>query len=211
MAYPINVHVDPALSGRHRVSVGLRPILAIPHAIVTGPVYFSFRSGTVGLLGALVYFLSIVSWITLLANRTQLPGIRELTHFYLRWRARSFAYMTLLADRYPPFGDGDYPVRVEIDEPGERDRLTIAFRCILAIPHLIVLLFLSIAGCLVTIFAWFAILFTGSHPASLNNFTEELLRWLIRVEAYLLLVTDAYPPFALEDDEVPHTAAIRHV
>lgn len=108
--------------------------------------------------------------------------------------------MMLLTDRYPPFGDGDYPVRVDVVEPLERDRLTIAFRLILAIPQLIVVCVLAIAGCVIGIGAWFAILFTGAHPKGLFTFSEGLLRWALRVEAYVLLLVDDYPPFALEAD-----------
>ena len=198
MSYPVNVHVDPLLTGRNRMTVGFRPILAIPHAVLTGPVYFWFRSGTVGLLGGVAYFLALVSWFTLLFDGKQLAGVRDFSQFYLRWRARSLGYMTLLTDRYPPFGDGVYPIRIEIHEPDQpRDRLTIAFRCVLAVPHLVTVCFLGIASCVIAAVSWFAILFTGSHPEPLYSFSEGMLRWVIRVEAYMLLLVDEYPPFSL--------------
>jgi hypothetical protein len=46
--------------------------------------------------------------------------------------------------------------------------------------------------------AWFVILFTGSYPQGLFDFGVGALRWLLRVEAYLLLLIDEYPPFSLE-------------
>lgn len=49
-----------------------------------------------------------------------------------------------------------------------------------------------------TIIAWFAILFTGRYPRALYEFGTGALRWTTRVEAYLLLLTDDYPPFSLE-------------
>ena len=48
-----------------------------------------------------------------------------------------------------------------------------------------------------TIVAWFTILFTGNYPASLYDFAVGVLRWNVRVEAYLLLLRDEYPPFTL--------------
>jgi uncharacterized protein DUF4389 len=70
-------------------------------------------------------------------------------------------------------------------------------RIIYAIPHLIVLVFLNIAWVLTSIVAWFAILFTGSYPRGLYDFAVGVLRWDLRVEAYLLLMRDEYPPFQL--------------
>jgi hypothetical protein len=46
-----------------------------------------------------------------------------------------------------------------------------------------------------TAIAWFAILFTGSYPPSLAPFGVGVMRWSLRVEAYLLLLVDDYPPF----------------
>jgi hypothetical protein len=46
--------------------------------------------------------------------------------------------------------------------------------------------------------AWLVILFSGSYPQGLYNFGVGVLRWLIRVEAYLLLLVDQYPPFSFD-------------
>jgi hypothetical protein len=68
MPYPVVITVEPQLHGRNRLTTAFRPILAIPHAILVGPVYFSFRTGGVGLLGAAAYVLAVVSWFTILIN-----------------------------------------------------------------------------------------------------------------------------------------------
>ena len=71
---------------------------------------------------------------------------------------------------------------------------------ILVIPHIIVLIFLFIGVVLSTIFALFAILFTGKYPKRIFDFVEGFLRWTLRVSAFaLLLTTDEYPPFRLND------------
>jgi hypothetical protein len=65
------------------------------------------------------------------------------------------------------------------------------------IPHIVVLFFVLLAWCFTTIAAWFIILFTGRYPAGLYEFGVGVLRWLMRVQAYLLLLVDEYPPFSL--------------
>ena len=70
----------------------------------------------------------------------------------------------------------------------------------MAIPHYIVLFFLWIAVIVCVIIAWFAILFTGRYPRGLFDFIVGVSRWSLRVEAYaVLLTTDIYPPFVLDD------------
>ena len=197
--YPVSVTVEPQAAGRRRLTVALRPILAIPHAILVGPVYWSSRTAGHGLLGAAAYVLAIVSWFTLLLTGTQVQGIRDFLLYYLRWRTRALAYAALLVDPYPPFGDGVYPATIAVEDPATpRDRVAIAFRLLLAIPHLIVMFFLLTAWIITTVIAWFAILFTGSYPRPLLPFGIGVMRWGLRVEAYLLLLVDEYPPFALE-------------
>ena len=72
------------------------------------------------------------------------------------------------------------------------------FKWFLAIPHYIVLAFLAVAAVFAWIIAWFAILFTGQYPRGLFDFMVGVGRWVLRVEAYaVLLVTDRYPPFSL--------------
>ena len=67
----------------------------------------------------------------------------------------------------------------------------------LAIPHFIALVFILIARDVTSIVAWFAILITGSYPQALYLFGVGALRWRLRVESYLLLMVDEYPPFSL--------------
>jgi hypothetical protein len=189
------------------LTTAFRLILAIPHLILVGGVGLGVASrgdgrtsagSEGGLLGAVAVFLAIVSWFTIVFAGTHIAGIRQFTSFYLRWRVRALSYVMLLEDVYPPFGDGPYPASIEIaDPPTARDRLTVALRILLAIPHFIVLFFVLVGWGFATVAAWFIILFTGAYPQGLYEFGVGALRWRIRVEAYMLLMVDEYPPFSL--------------
>jgi hypothetical protein len=105
----------------------------------------------------------------------------------------------LLVDPYPPFGDAPYPVTVTADKPPpSRDRVSVGLRLILLIPQIIVLSVIAFIWILMTVVAWFAILFTGRYPEGLYQFSVGSLRWTTRVNAYALLLVDEYPPFSLD-------------
>jgi Domain of unknown function (DUF4389) len=87
--------------------------------------------------------------------------------------------------------------------PARQRRVTTAFRLLMAIPHFLVLYVLAIAVEVVAVIAWFAGLFTGRLPAGLADFLTGWLRWSARVYAYVGLLTDEYPPFALADADYP--------
>jgi hypothetical protein len=87
--------------------------------------------------------------------------------------------------------------------PARQRRVTVLFRLILVIPHYIVLYVLGIAAEVVAVIGWFAALFTGRLPAGLADFLVGWLRWWSRVLAYVGLLTDQYPPFALADADYP--------
>jgi hypothetical protein len=84
-----------------------------------------------------------------------------------------------------------------IQPTGPRDRLSVAFRIIFVIPHAIVLSILNCGWAITTCIAWFAILITGSYPRGLYDFGVGVFRWNTRVEAYMLLLRDEYPPFSM--------------
>jgi hypothetical protein len=152
-----------------------------------------------GALGGAAGAIAIVAWFAILFTGAYPRGLRNLLVLYLRWRVRAVAYMTLLRDEYPPFGEGRYPASLALEEPdAPRNRLSVAFRIFLALPHLLALWVLGMAWAVTTTVAWVVILFTGRMPASLYRFGVGVLRWSTRVEAYLLLLHDVYPPFTLE-------------
>src|SRR3954451_1234499 len=80
-------------------------------------------------------------------------------------------------------------------------RVTVAFRVILALPHLLALYAMSYAALVVAIACWFAALFTGRVPQGLYGFNGWIVRYGTRVMAYLWLITDRWPSFSEDDDD----------
>ncbi len=93
-----------------------------------------------------------------------------------------------------------YPVTFEADYAEQRNRLTTFFRLILAIPVAIVLYVFGIVASIAIVIAWFAIVITGRYPEGLYSFVADFNRFVARVTAYAVLLTDPYPPFSGADD-----------
>jgi hypothetical protein len=88
-----------------------------------------------------------------------------------------------------------YPVVYHQTPAVERSRLTVFFRFIMVIPHLIWSALYGFAAEIVIFLAWFAILFTGRYPPGMYEFVAGYLRFSTRLLAYMFLVTDEFPPF----------------
>jgi uncharacterized protein DUF4389 len=122
-----------------------------------------------------------------------------------------------------------YPVSYSIERPESYNRLTVFFRLILAIPHYIILfgfpfvIFMgafdsdspargvlqllnyvslnTVIGILVFL-AWFAIIFAARFPEKFLGVCLKIFKWEQNVIAYMLLLTDKYPPFGPEPYEL---------
>ena len=92
-----------------------------------------------------------------------------------------------------------YPARLEGELAPELNRWVWIFKWFLLIPHYVVLALLWIAFIATSVFAFFAILFTGRYPRGIFDFNVGVLRWTWRVGyyGYSALATDEYPPFTL--------------
>lgn len=193
--YPATLTLNlPGKIARWRIIGNI--ILAIPHFII---LY---------VLSIVAEILAVVAWILGVITGKIPAGILTFLAMVVRYQTRVAVYASFLTPDYPPFGfaatstdPGDYPAtRVDFAEQTEgRNRVTIFFRLILAIPHLFALLVVNIIAYFVYIIGWFAVLITGSWPTGLRAFVVGLIRWNTRLSAYLFLLTDDYPPFGFSE------------
>ena len=191
--YPARLSIDYPDRELDRLSTAIRIIYVIPVTIVL--LFLGGSNAGVGVGGLLFMPIALM-----LLFRKKYP--RWWFDFALgvaRFSARVTAYLLLMSDEYPST-DEDQFVDLEIDYPDAThlNRWMPLVKWFLAIPHFIVLAFLAAGAVIATVWAWFAILFTGRYPRAAFDFIEGVMRWGLRVEAYaLLLVTDEYPPFEL--------------
>lgn len=167
--------------------------LVIPHEIWLGILT----------LGA--WFLAIPSWFVIMFTGRMPERWSDYTVGVLRYHWRVMCYLYAWTNLYPSFtpvpghiDPGNYPAVLYCARAVERNRLTVFFRSLLAIPHTIALYFVGIAGGVVGIIAWFAVLITGRWPEGMRDFLIGYIRWQMRYTAYVFLVCDEYPPFSLE-------------
>ena len=194
--YPVTSALEPMPENRNRLTTAFRVVLAIPHTLLVG----ASTVGANGVLGSVASVCAFFSWFAIVFTGKEPRGLWDLRHIYLSWRLRVQAYLFLLRDEYPPFGEGDYPANLALEWPeAARNHLSVGLRLIYAIPQLVVVFFLAIAAVVCTLIGWFAILVTGRLPARLAGFVRNVLRWSMRVEAYILLMRDEYPPFSLSE------------
>ena len=206
---PIRFSVDFPDRELDRLTTALRIFTIIPIAIVLasiGGFTASFGQGSDTATNIVIGGTGVLFLPTLLmiVSRQKYPRWwfdwnREL----LRFIDRVGVYLALMDDRYPST-DQEQSVHLYFDYPDARDGLNRwmpLVKWLLAIPHYIVLLVLSVGAVLAVIGAWFAILVTGRYPRGLFDYVEGVIAWHNRVAGYAaLLVTDEYPPFALHPE-----------
>jgi Domain of unknown function (DUF4389) len=208
--YPLRIEgsLEPRLS---RGLWLVKWLLAIPHYVILFFLWIALIATTVVAMFAILF-------------TGRYP--RSLFDFNVgvfrwSWRVAYYSYNALATDRYPPFtldDVPDYPARLEVDYPQELSRgLALVKWWLLAIPHyLIVAVFLDTGwtawrldegwgagsfGGLITLMvliAGVALLFTARYPKPIYDFALGMNRWVFRVAAYALLMTDRYPPFRLD-------------
>ena len=107
---------------------------------------------------------------------------------------------------------GGYPVSVEGEIDPDLGRWLWLIKLLLIIPHLFVLIFLWVAYVLLTIFAFFVILFTGKYPRGIFEFNVGVMRrtWRVAFYSYSALATDRYPPFSLSTREYPANLEVQY-
>jgi Domain of unknown function (DUF4389) len=212
--YPVRVDasLDPSTS---RWLWLVKWLLLIPHFVVLVFLWLAF------------FAVSVVAFFAILITGRYPRALFNFNVGVLRWnwRVHYYGYGALGTDRYPPFTLAevpDYPAHLDVPYPDRLSRgLVLVKWWLLALPHYIVLSILVGGGLWVTsrgatnsgwndgwaggglvdllvLIAAIVLLFTGRYPAALYRFILGLDRWALRVAAYAGLMTDAYPPFRLD-------------
>jgi hypothetical protein len=161
-------------------------LLAIPHLIAL------FFVG-IGAVFALVYGFFVV-----LFTGGWPRGAFDYVVGTIRWTYRVLAYYHLMTDAYPPFSladDPEYPVRLNIDYPEHIVNWRPLAQWLLAIPYLIVAAVLYWLTGVLTVVAFFTVLFTKQIPRGVFELMVPGMRWTLRGNAYAAFMTDLYPPF----------------
>jgi Domain of unknown function (DUF4389) len=205
--YPARLEVDYP-ERLNRVTTLFRLILGIPIIIVitvlsaeaTQTAYDRSGEAVTQTSGGISAGLFLATLLMIVFRRRYPRWWFDFAREFTRFGARVGAYIALLTDKYPSTVE-EQSIHLEIDYPDvERDlnRWLPLVKWLLAIPHYLVLIVLSVGAVFSVVIAWFAILFTGRYPRVLFDFVVGVGRWWLRVQAYaFLLVTDRYPPFSL--------------
>jgi Domain of unknown function (DUF4389) len=196
VSYPVSFEAD-YVERRSRLSSFFRLILAIPLVI------------WLYLYAIVACIALVVAWVAIILTGRYPRGLYDFIAGFTRCLARFTAYVALLSDPYPPFGgseDGSYPVRMQFAGPLDHySRLKTFFRGILAIPILVVRYAMNILLEIGAVAAWVVILITGRMPRGLFDLMVLANSYMARSDAYLLLLTETYPPF---QDEQTRAAGI---
>lgn len=213
-AYPATLTVDYP-EKLDKLTTFFRLFMIIPIAIILGLVVGSGQTVTRTILidqsgdilrttrdvtGGIVMGIPAAAALMILFRQRYPRWWFDFLHELTRFQNRLGAYASLLTDQYPSTEE-QQSVHLNLRYPNaqtELNRWMPLVKWFLVIPHFIVLAFLATGAFFAIIFAWFAILFTGQYPRSLFDFVVGVMRWGLRVNAYVfLLVTDVYPPFSL--------------
>src|SRR4051794_32925381 len=206
-AYPVRFAVDYPDRPLNRLTSALRIFTAIPIVILLSSIGGASSDAWGGAGGHTTRIavsgvgLLVIPPLLMILFRQKYPRWWfDWNLQLLRFTSRVAVYATLMDDTYPST-DEEQSVRLDFPYPDAREGLNRwlpLVKWLLAIPHYIVLFFLTIAAFVCVVIAWFAILFTGRYPRGLFDFVEGVMRWWTRVLGYaFVLVTDKYPPFSL--------------
>lgn len=215
--YPIDVKL-PTPGPQPRWKTFFRIFLALPALILAsalgGGSGFNYTSRSSGssryagfsARGALSSTCALLGWFASMVRGEMPKGLRDASAYGVGYGAQSLAYLLFVTDRYPDAdptamldGVGRPPEHV-IRLVGDADdlrlsRVTVFFRLLLAIPHIVWLLLWGIAAFFVAIANWFITLFRGAPARGLHGFLSRYVRYQLHVYAFLYLAANPFPGF----------------
>ena len=162
-------------------------LLVIPHFFV------------LAFVGIGAFFVAIYAFFAVLFTGRWPRGAFDFLVGTIRCVYRVMAYFHLMTDAYPPFSladDPEYPVRLHIEYPEHIDNWRPLVQWLLAIPYLFVAGVLYWFTGVLSIVAFFTVLFTKRIPRELFELMVPGLRWNLRGNAYAYFTTDRYPPLS---------------
>ncbi|MDJ0954970.1 MAG: DUF4389 domain-containing protein [Acidimicrobiia bacterium] len=200
-SYPADFTVDYAGGTRNRllgaagIIVWIKQLLLLPHFLV---LFFVFVAALFG---------TWIGYFIVAFTGKRLPdGLHSFLSGTIGWGNRASAWLYSLVDEYPPFQwhPVGYPAEwEETDTTPTRSRLLaitgiFGVKFLLAIPHIIVLSVLGFVSFIALWFGYWVILFTGTLPEGIHVFGNGVMRWGARTYAWVVGLTDQYPPFSLQ-------------
>jgi hypothetical protein len=194
--HPVQLVNDDDLR-RWRLTVALRWLLVLPHlAVLLAWQYLALP-------------VTLVNWVIALGRGRPADGVHAWTSRLVRYQAHVYAYLSFVADPYPPFRGwpGTYPIDLDIAPPGPQPRWKTLLRPVLAIPAYIFMTVLTYVLYVVAILGGLFALATGRMPRGFRDLGAYCLRFQAQTWAYLLLVTSAYPALAQTPPGSSTTAA----
>ena len=160
-------------------------LLVVPHFIA---LFF---------VGIGAFFVAVYGFFAVLFTGRWPRGAFDYLVGTVRWVYRVVAYFHLMTDAYPPFSladDPDYPVRLNIDYPEQIANWRPLVQWLLAIPYLFIAGVLYWLTGVLTIVAFFTVIFTKQIPRGVFELMVPGLRWNLRGNAYAYFATERYPP-----------------
>lgn len=205
--YPVDVEVDPPARQR-RATVAFRAVLALP-ALVVASALAGFGVSGGGSTGtsvdaSVIVTAAFLGWFACLALARMPRGLRNVGAYAIRYVVQTVGYLLFLTDRYPdsrpaldlPATAPEHPVALAVADDLRRSRLTVFFRALLVVPHLVWLVLWSLAALVAAVVNWATALATGRPAAVLHRFLSAYLRYSTHVGAFLFLVANPFPGFA---------------
>ena len=223
--YAVDIRL-PEPASQDRWKTAFRIVLVIPSLLITTALggggtngFYSGRGGARrygggGGGGALALSTAVLGWFAILATGRMPKGLRDAGAYSIGYGAQMLAYLLLLTDRYPNSDPTallagverppQHPVHLVGDAHDlRRSRVTVFFRLLLALPHLVWLALWAIAAILVGILNWFVTLFTGTPARAFHAFLSRFVRYALHVYSFLYLTANPFPGFTGEPGSYP--------
>jgi Domain of unknown function (DUF4389) len=208
--YTVDPEIPPPQRQR-RWTVLVRLPLAIPALLVAGALGGA-AGGSAGGSAGVAATVAILAWFAALVRARMPRGFRDVVVYALQYVAQLESYLLLLTPRYPlsdplavplPELDVAHPVRMSHDRELGRRRLTVFFRLLLLLPHLVWLALWTVAVVILAIPAWIATLATARLPRPLSRFFAAFIRYSAHVFAFGSLVARPFPGFVGREGSYP--------